>query len=142
MNSINRQRLSDIFSQFPEIEAVYLFGSHATGKTHAESDLDLAIVPRDEQARTRKLDILTELARHGFCDVDLVILDSDDIVLEYEAVRYNQLIYQTENFDRGTIYSLVVRKYLDFLPYLKVQREAYKRRILSGKQRNHPQKTE
>ena len=132
METLDRQLISDIFSKYPEVLAVYLFGSHVTGNLHAESDLDLAIVPRGEGVRAKKLDMLTDLARHGFDNIDLVILDSDDIVLKYEAIRHNQLIYQAQAFDRGTMYSLVVRQYLDFLPYLKVQREAYKRRILSG----------
>ena len=131
-------RLSEIFSRYSDIQAVYIFGSRATGKTHADSDLDLAIIPRSDQARRQKLDILTDLAHLGFDNVDLVFLDTDDIVLRYEAIKHNRLIYQTEDFDRGTIYSNVVRQYLDFLPYLKVQREAYKRRILSGQQRSHP----
>lgn len=124
--------LPQIFRQYPDIQAVYLFGSTASGKVHRESDLDLAIVPREGTVRERRLDLLADLARHGFCNVDLAFLDTDDIVLKYEAVRQNQVIYQTEDFDRGGTYSLIVRQYLDFLPYLEVQRQAYKRRILDG----------
>ena len=137
MNEVD-PRLVNIFSKYPEIQAVYLFGSSSTGKTHAESHLDLAVIPRSAQAHSQKLDILTDLARLGFDNVDLVFLDTDDIVLRYEAIKHNQLIYQTEEFDRGTLYSKVVCQYLDFLPYLKVQREAYKRRIISGQQRSRP----
>jgi predicted nucleotidyltransferase len=118
-------KLADVFRAYPDILAVYLFGSQASGKTHPESDLDLAIVPRTKEIRSRKLDILTDLARAGFCDVDLVFLDVEDIVLRYEAVRMNKVIYQADDFERGTYYSKIVREYLDFLPYLKVQRDAY-----------------
>ncbi len=129
--------LSRIFETYPDVQAVYLFGSSASGHTHAASDLDLAVVPRRPEVHSRKLNMLTNLARAGFCDVDLVFLDTDDIVLKYEAVRQNQLVYQREDFDRGTFYSEVVRKYLDFLPYLEVQRKAYRRRILGGQARGH-----
>ena len=129
------QLLRDIFKSYPDVQAVYMFGSAASGQTHAESDLDLAIVPRHSKLHSRKLDMLTDLARAGFCDVDLVFLDTDDIVLKYEAVRQNQLVYHSKDFDRGTFYSQVVRKYLDFLPYLEVQRRAYQRRILVGQTR-------
>ena len=125
-------RFVEIFHKYPDIQAVYLFGSSATGKTHRESDLDLAVVPRSHLVRGQKLNILTDLARLGFDNIDLIFLDVDDIVLRYEAVKHNQLIYQSEDFDRGTLYSTVVRQYLDFLPFLKVQRDAYKRRILNG----------
>lgn len=126
------EHLARIFREYPEILAVYLFGSAAEGQMHRESDLDLAIVPRTPAARARRLDILADLARVGFCNVDLIFLDTDDIVLKYEAVRLNRVIYQTADFDPGEIYSRIVRQYLDFLPYLRVQREAYKRRILDG----------
>jgi predicted nucleotidyltransferase len=126
------QLLSRVFGKYPDIQAVYLFGSVASGETHRESDLDLAIFSKHAGIRERRLDILTDLARCGFCNVDLVFLDTEDIVLKYEAIRENRLLYNTEDFDRGAMYSKIVRQYLDFYPYLKVQREAYKRRILSG----------
>ncbi len=85
-------QLAQVFREYPEIQAVYLFGSAAEGRTHPESDLDLAILPRSPEARARRLDILTDMARLGFCNVDLVFLDTDDIVLKYEAIRLNRLI--------------------------------------------------
>ncbi len=94
--------------------------------------MDLALVSKSSSIRERRLDILTDLARCGFCNVDLVFLDTEDIVLKYEAIRQNRLLYRTEDFDRGAMYSKIVRQYLDFYPYLKVQREAYKRRLLLG----------
>lgn len=128
----NLALLPGIFKQFPDIQAVYLFGSTASGKTHAESDLDLAIVPRTAKLRENQLQLLTELARQGFCDVDLVFLDTEDIVLKFEAVRQNRPIYTAPEFDHGSYFSLIIRQYFDFEPYLQVQREAYKRRILNG----------
>ncbi len=121
--------LSKVFQEYPDILAVYLFGSSAADRTHRESDIGLVIVPRNSSIRTKRLDILTDLARSGFCSVDLVFLDTSDIVLKYEAVRQNKLVYQTEDFDRGELYSRILRQYFDFSPYLKVQRAAYKRRI-------------
>jgi len=129
-----QQKLSTIFARFPEIQAVYLFGSAATGRIHTESDLDLAVAS-SPSIHHKKLDILTELARHGFCDVDLIFLERADIVLRYEAVCLNRLVYAIPEFDRGELYSNVVRQYLDFLPYLEVQRKAYKRRMLSDTER-------
>ncbi len=124
--------LPEVFGKYPDIQAVYVFGSVGRGQTHRESDLDLAIVPRNKTVRQKKLDILADLACLGFCQVDLSFLDTDDIVLKYEMIRQNRLVYQAEDFDRGATYSKIVRQYLDFLPYLNVQRAAYKRRIQSG----------
>jgi predicted nucleotidyltransferase len=124
--------LTPIFSQYPAIQAVYLFGSAATGRQRPRSDLDLALVPRSDAVRRQKLDILADLARAGFENVDLLLLDTHDVVLQYEAVRLNCLIYHTADFEPATFFSNVVRRYLDFLPVLEVQRQAYKQRILNG----------
>lgn len=132
LEALELQRLAEVFGHYPQVRAVYMFGSQASGRAGPESDLDLAIVPEDPSLKEKKLDILAELARLGYCNVDLVFLDEDDLVLAYEAVRQNRLIYAAPDFDRGATYSRIVRKYLDFEPYLRVQREAYKRRIIGA----------
>ena len=124
--------LVEVFGRYPDIQAVYLFGSYAKGTAKPNSDIDLAVVPRYEAMRrivASKLDILTDLVDAGFENVDLIFLDDRDMVLSHQAVRLNNVIYSTPDFERGSYFSLVVRKYLDFLPYLKVQREAMKRRM-------------
>ena len=125
--------LVNVFKKYPEIQAVYLFGSAGSDSMHEESDIDLMVIPGTNSLRRQKLAILTDLAKYGFCDVDLVFLDPNDIVLQYESVRQNRVVYKTPGFDRGATYSRIVRKYLDFYPYLTVQREAYKKRILNVK---------
>ena len=133
MKNSDLKTLVSVFERYPEIDAVYLFGSSVHGRVQQESDLDLAIIPGDRNLRNKKLEILADLARLGFCNVDLVFLDGTDIVLQYEAVRQNTLVYQKPGFDRGETYSRIVRQYLDFYPYLCVQRKAYKKRILNDK---------
>jgi len=134
----NLDRLEKVFNRYPDIQAVYLFGSTASGKTHAESDLDLAILPKKSSLHKKKLDLLTDLAREGFCNVDLVFLDTKDVVIKFESVRKNRLLYCAEGFDANDFFSLTLRQYFDFAPYLKVQREAYKRRVLhDGQNRSY-----
>ncbi|HAZ27446.1 TPA: nucleotidyltransferase domain-containing protein [Candidatus Acetothermia bacterium] len=129
----DRERLPEVFCSYPEIQAVYLFGSAAEGRAGLRSDLDLAIVSDSPRLREKRLDILADLVRAGFDEVDLVFIDEDrDLVLAYEAVRANCLVYARPDFDRGGTYSRVVRKYLDFEHFLRIQREALKRRVLRG----------
>lgn len=133
MKRLDLKVLEKVFEKYPQIQAVYLFGSAVSGNLHEESDIDLAIFPGIKTLREQKLSILTDLAREGFGNVDLVFINNDDIVLQYEAVRQNVIVYQTPPFDKGATYSKTVRQYLDFYPYLTVQRKAYKKRILNGK---------
>jgi uncharacterized protein len=124
--------LKDIFSQYPEIEAVYLFGSVAATTDNADSDLDLAVYPGSHNLVEQKLDLLAHLARKNFCKVDIIYLDGKDIVLNFEAIKYNRVIFAKAGFDRGALFSDIVRKYFDFQPFLAYQRQALKRRLLYG----------
>jgi uncharacterized protein len=130
VDMLDLDALDAVFRRYPDVQAVYLFGSAAEDRMRRDSDIDLAVVPRTDNCRERRLEMLADLTRAGFDNVDLVFLDTDDLVLKYEVVRQNCVVYQAADFDRGAMYSKVVRMYLDFLPYLDVQRQAYKRRIL------------
>lgn len=131
-------RLGGPFARFPAIQAVYLFGSAATGAVHAESGLNLALVLRHGAPPIPKLDLLAALTQAGFCNVDLVILNTASIVLKHEMVRHHKLVYQTPDFDHGTFFSIVIRQFLDFRPYLEVQRQAYKSRMQHDQTRSAP----
>ena len=47
-------RLITVFRRYADIQAVYLFGSYAEGRARADSDIDLAVVPRAAGLRARK----------------------------------------------------------------------------------------
>ncbi|GAB4501593.1 MAG: nucleotidyltransferase domain-containing protein [Anaerolineales bacterium] len=127
----NLDDIPRIFSKYPSVQAVYLFGSYATGKIRRDSDLDLAIVPRDSSARQQMLDMLADLVRQVYHRIDLVFLDTKDVVVRFEAIRHNRLLYCVPDFDPGTYTSRIVRDYWDFKPHLAVQRQSLKQRILS-----------
>lgn len=128
-NNPDLSHLPSIFRKYPGIDAVYLFGSYARGEQRDDSDIDLGIVSSSAELRNRKLDILAELAAAGYCRVDLVFLPSGKILLDHEIVSTHHLVYHKPEFDHPALFSLVTRMYLDFKPYLRVQREALKKRL-------------
>lgn len=126
------QRVREVLARYPAVQGAYLFGSHARGGAAPGSDLDIGLVgPRDE-LEARRLDLLADLTAAGVDRVDLVLLDGADTVLRFEAVSPNCLVYRREGFDHGSYFSLALRKYFDLEPYLRIQREALKRRLLDG----------
>lgn len=131
----NLQPVKDYFANLniDNVQAAYLFGSHATGKANQLSDLDLAILLKEEKNQPEtKLKILKDLTELGYDDIDLVILNNLSIVAKYEVVRHNNLLYTAEDFESDSYFSLIIRKYLDFKPYLEVQQKYLKERILNG----------
>ena len=66
--------LSEELSKEKDILFAYIFGSQATGKTHAESDIDLAVYlePLPENIFERKLELIDKISQiTGFNEIDL-----------------------------------------------------------------------
>lgn len=132
LSAVLVNRIAKVLARYPDIEAAFLFGSHAQGRAKTQSDLDLALVGPGARLRTLKLDVLADLTAEGFDRVDLVLLDEADLTLRFEALRPNCLVYAQPDFDRGSYYSRTLREYFDFEPYRRIQRRALKQRVLHG----------
>ncbi len=126
------EKLNKILADFNEIKAAYLFGSYADGQPTSNSDIDIGILFDEGFNRLKKLDILTTLTQNGFDNVDLVILNNASLLVKYEVVKRNKLIYCRTDFDPSAYFSRIIRLFLDFKPYLEVQRMYLKERIING----------
>jgi predicted nucleotidyltransferase len=126
------RRIAEVLRRFEGVRAVYLFGSKARGRARPDSDWDLAVVPRDAAVTGQRLAMLTALAQAGFDAVDLVFLDGRDVVLGFQAVRHNRLLYGAPDFDHPGYFSRVLREYFDLVPLLRVRHRAYRKRVGGG----------
>ena len=126
-------RLRRVFAARSAVRGAYVFGSVASGRTWGESDLDLGIVVDEgEWEPSDKVPLIgdcMDAARRDW--IDLVVLNDAPLVLQFEAVRPNVLLYVAEDFDHGAFTSKILRMYWDFQPYLRRQRKAYKERRLN-----------
>ncbi len=126
------EKLQRVFSGYPEVAGVYLFGSTASDSKKTAGDIDLGIVDSDPSIRERKVDLYADLIEKGFENVDIVFFHAADLVLQFEIIHHNKLIYRTDDFNHGELFSITIRKYFDFEPYLKRQRQKKKERLLNG----------
>lgn len=124
-------RLRQVFAARAAVRAAYVFGSVAEGRERGDSDLDIGIVvDPDEWAPDDKVNLITECMEAAERDrVDLVVLNDAPLVLQFEAVRRNVLLYAGEDFHPGAYFSRVARMYWDFEPYFRRQRLALKKRL-------------
>lgn len=127
-----KTRLAKIMPRHPAVQAAYLFGSHARGTARDDSDIDVGLVGPSADLNPIRLDLLADLVSEGLDRVDLVLLDDADLTLRFEALSPNCCIYTKEGFDIGSYFSRTIREYFDFEPYLRIQREALKQRLLDG----------
>jgi predicted nucleotidyltransferase len=65
-------QLREVLSGFPQITLAILFGSVASGKAHAQSDLDLAVIAAKPLHATEKIQIIEALAMATGRPIDLV----------------------------------------------------------------------
>ncbi|UNC91309.1 type VII toxin-antitoxin system MntA family adenylyltransferase antitoxin [Candidatus Contubernalis alkaliaceticus] len=124
--------LKKILKEYHQIKAAYLFGSFAESLENRFSDLDLGILLEDNYIIDIKLDILTDLANHKFCNVDLIILNKACVLTRFEVVKHNKIIYKKDNFNSSLYYSKVFREFQDFRHLLNIQRYYMKERLLNG----------
>jgi predicted nucleotidyltransferase len=124
------QRLRAVFASYDEVAGVWLFGSHARGTAARGATSTSVERGRGDGARARKLDMLTDLVGAGFENVDLVILDTDDPVLRFEAIGSNVLVHAAPGYDPAETFVQALRQYDDTAPLRARSRAAYYERLL------------
>src|SRR4029453_10668494 len=109
--------LSQSWSGDPDLAAIYLFGSRAGGRGGLRSDVDLAVVLRedlDADARWRKrLTLLSDACRRlGTDAVDLVILEDAPAPLGHRVLKGGRLLRDALPKRRAQVAEHIPRRYL------------------------------
>jgi predicted nucleotidyltransferase len=120
--------LARAWSGDPDLAAIYLFGSRAGGRGGPRSDVDLAVVLREEldaAVRWRKrLTLLSDACqRLGTDAVDLVVLEDAPVPLGHRVLKWGRLLGDPLPQRRADVAERILRRYLD---------EAYLRRVLDA----------
>lgn len=122
MQSVLIKLISSYFAKDKSVVAAYLFGSHATGKNNEHSDIDIAILLRDDLDRRK----FQELALKFTCDlikclkankVDIVILNSAGPITRHQIFEHGQMIFCRDPKRAMRFKDLSISEYLDFLPF-------------------------
>ncbi len=117
MNKQKLKKLIKIFSQYPSLKLVYLFGSQISGKTGPLSDYDFAFYIDDKETKAYHTafeiegEISTLLATEK---VDSVILNYTDAPeLKYSIIKNGKIIYEIEPY-KLLIEPRILNEYFDF----------------------------
>jgi predicted nucleotidyltransferase len=124
----------------PEVQAAFLFGSQASGRARADSDVDVAILldaasaRLDARARLRRA-IESLAARIAADRLDVVFLNDAPPALAFQVLKSGRLAFER---DRGALHRFRVRTYAqhsDFEPTERFFRAVTRRRALAGARR-------
>ncbi len=137
---LNLEKLKEIFKDYPYIASAYLFGSHASGKVSPMSDLDIAILLKDDAPKGRelihKMDYLAYRIEEALQakEVDLIELNNQGLIFVHNVLRTGKLIYDAVPDFRIRFVTKVISDYCDFEPTLRFMNnyyfEGYKRRLV------------
>lgn len=124
------ERVARRLSGDPRVDAVYLFGSQASGEADDRSDVDLAVLLREgislaEELRLRAVAV-DELHRD---DIDFVILNDAPPLLRYEVVMGGRRLFARDDESADEFEYRAVLRYLD-TEYLRRMQHELRREAL------------
>ena len=121
-------KIKVFFSNKPEIDVVYLFGSAVSGKLHTESDIDIAVLfqknktPSDMQLIEVKADLNVLMGK----EVDLISLNQVSPILQMQVIKKGKKII-VQNDKRLSLF--IIRAFTDYCD-LKIIRRPIEEKIL------------
>jgi predicted nucleotidyltransferase len=85
--------ISTIRAAFPNILAIYLFGSRANGTANPESDLDLAVLVAGYVEPLQLWNVSNDLAEIAGCEVDLLDMRATSTVMQYQILQTGRRLW-------------------------------------------------
>jgi len=102
------------------LELLLLFGSKVSGKTHQESDFDLAYLSKKDLNLNQEAELIIELSPIiGSENIDLVNLKKAPPLLFYAIFQSCQVIYEKNLLTFATLRAYAFKKYIETKPLYK-----------------------
>ncbi len=114
------ETLENLPELFPGVEAVYLFGSQATGTAGPESDVDVGLfVDDDILGQDPLLDLRVAIYVESVChrSVDVTVMNRANPVLQHEILRTGRRLCETDPEKRARRELIAFKEYLDHRHY-------------------------
>lgn len=120
-----------------EVRAALLFGSRATGRARADSDIDVAVLLDATLAPERPIErlsrLLKALAKELAADrLDLVILNDAPPALAFQVLKHGRVAFERDARDLHRLRVRTYSQHADYQHAESVFREATRRRAARG----------
>lgn len=96
----------------------YMFGSHISGKTMKESDIDIGIYVDPRTTKKERFDIRLHVSGLSAIDreLDVVVMNDASLLLNYNVIK-GRLLFSRDETKRVSFESVVMTRYMDMKPY-------------------------
>ena len=140
MKTLTIEEVRELAQQLPEkipyLKMLVLFGSRATGKTHANSDWDFAALYDEEKRHTYTIDkdwglfevpfILGEVFHINSDIIDVVEINHCSPLIGYSIARDGKLLYEKDSEEFTKFQGKAWKIYADTAKFRKIQKESIK----------------
>lgn len=127
------RKLQEALEADPAVTTAWLFGSAARGRMRPDSDLDVAVVWRDADARRRASDELIDrvAALSAVCrrHVDLVDFEGADLTLRTQVLEHGRLLVDGDPERRKRLHAETLIAWWDGEPLRRRTQELFFRRV-------------
>lgn len=127
-------KLEKFFLDYPDINAVILFGSFGKGLQTHRSDVDLAILFKYENvlSQLELLDLRESLSGYLEKDVDLVCLNVADPIIAMQVYKTGKIIINRNNHEVNLYFMTLISKYIEIKELRKPMEENILKRKIHG----------
>lgn len=123
------QKIEKLAREF-DLSLILLFGSQASGATHLESDVDLAILPEDELSAEEEIELNTKFCNLLQTDrVDTVNLKKASPLLLKQVLDNCKILFQKNPQVFSRFEARTLRKYQEAKPLFEMRHEKLKQSI-------------
>jgi uncharacterized protein len=118
-----QESLFKVLARFP-IQFAYLFGSHAAGRAHARSDVDIAIYPKEGLTRLQAYRLRMKVMEAVMDDlhenrVDVIDLREAPLPLRFRAIQPSCVLFSRNETERVRFEVATRSEYFDRLPQIE-----------------------
>lgn len=126
LSSAQIQSVVELLEQRCGLDAAYIFGSEAAGRTRPESDVDVAVLVRRLPAAMERLQLRQDLEDRLRRPVDLIFLEDASPILARQVLRHGRLVFDGEPHRRA---EFIVRSMTEYADLKRARAPAEKRLV-------------
>ncbi len=123
------ERITSLLEERFGLDALWIYGSEATGTATADSDVDLAGLFQRRPEGLEIFDARSDLVETLQREVDLVDLDQVSPILGMQVLKHGRLVVDRNPGRRHVSYFRILSLYDDLMPLRREAEEATRRRL-------------
>ena len=131
---LDESQIKEYFATKNEVIAVYLFGSRAEGVARPDSDLDIAVLIK-EQAEDHfayRMGLAEDLEKLAGIHTEVVVLQEVPLLLQFQVLKHGKLLFERDPSQRAAYQMRLMSRYYDYKRFFDFHSRSLRKSIKEG----------